>query len=455
MSAANGHDASAPIESKSALVAYVEAGCKPPEAWRIGTEHEKFGYRLSDLRPLPYEGTPGIRALLEGLQRFGWQPVFEGGNVIALTMNGQSVTLEPGGQVELSGAPLTDLHETCNEVHRHLAQVKEVGEEIGAGFLGLGFQPKWRRADVPTMPKGRYAIMKRYMPTKGDLGLDMMHRTCTVQVNLDFASEADMVRKFRVGLALQPMATALFANSPFTEGAPNGFLSYRSHIWTDTDPDRTGILPFVFEDGMGFERYVDHVLDVPMYFVYRDGAYIDATGQSFRDFLDGRLPALPGEKPTMKDWEDHMTTLFPEVRLKQFLELRGADGGRWDSLCALPALWTGLWYDPGALDAAWDEVKDFTAQEHRALRAEAPRLALKTPFRGATLGDLAARILAIANGGLQARARQDASGVDERLYLGELEATLKTGQTPAEELLARFNGPWNGSVDPIFEEFAY
>jgi glutamate--cysteine ligase len=256
-------------------------------------------------------------------------------------------------------------------------------------------------------------------------------------------------------LALQPVATALFANSPFTEGKPNGFLSYRSHIWTDTDPDRTGILPFVFEDGMGFERYVDHVLDVPMYFVYRDGAYIDATGQSFRDFLDGRLPALPGEKPTMKDWEDHMTTLFPEVRLKQFLELRGADGGRWDSLCALPALWTGLWYDPGALDAAWDEVKDFTAQEHRALRAEAPRLALKTPFRGATLGDLAARILAIANGGLQARARQDASGVDERLYLGELEATLKTGQTPAEELLARFNGPWNGSVDPIFEEFAY
>ena len=445
----------AAIESKRDLVEYIEAGCKPANAWRIGTEHEKFAYRLSDLRPLPYEGTPGIRAVLEGLERFGWQPVFEGDTVIALTFNGQSVTLEPGGQIELSGAPLANLHETCAEVHRHLEQVKEVGAEMGAGFLGVGFQPKWPLADVPTMPKGRYAIMKRYMPTKGGLGLDMMHRTCTVQVNLDFSSEADMVRKFRVGLALQPVATALFANSPFTEGAPIGFLSYRSHVWTDTDPDRTGILPFVFDAAMGFERYVDHVLDVPMYFVYRAGTYIDATGQSFRDFLDGRLPALPGEKPTMKDWEDHLTTLFPEVRMKQFLEYRGADGGRWGWLCALPALWTGLLYDGAALDAAWDEAKDFTAEDHAYLRAEVPRQALKTPFRGETMGDLAARVVAIAREGLHARACQDASGVDERTYLAQLEAILKTGQTPAEDLLARYHGAWNGSVDPVFSEFAY
>jgi glutamate--cysteine ligase len=448
-------DRPTPIESKRDLVEYLEAGCKPQDAWRIGTEHEKFAYRLSDLRPLPYDGVSGIRGILEGLERFGWLPVFEGENVIALTLNGQSVTLEPGGQIELSGAPLANLHETCTEVHRHLAQVKEVGAEIGARFLGLGFQPKWRRADVQTMPKGRYEIMRRYMPTKGGLGLDMMHRTCTVQVNLDFASEADMVRKFRVGLALQPVATALFANSPFTEGAPNGFLSYRSHIWTDTDPDRTGILPFVFDDGMGFERYADHVLDVPMYFVYRGGEYIDATGQSFRDFLDGQLPALPGEKPTMKDWEDHLTTLFPEVRMKQFIELRGADSGRWDWLCALPALWTGLLYDAAALDAAWDEVVDFSAEDHAYLRAEVPRQALKTPFRGETVGDLAARVVAIAREGLGARACQDASGVDERTYLAELEAILESGQTPAEDLLARYHGAWGGSVDPVFTEFAF
>jgi glutamate--cysteine ligase len=448
-------DRPTPIESKRDLVEYLEAGCKPRDAWRIGTEHEKFAYRLNDLRPLPYDGVPGIRGVLEGLERFGWLPVFEGENVIALTLDGQSVTLEPGGQIELSGAPLANLHETCAEVHRHLGQVKEVGAEIGAGFLGLGFQPKWRRADVPTMPKGRYEIMKRYMPTKGGLGVDMMHRTCTVQVNLDFASEADMVRKFRVGLALQPVATALFANSPFTEGAPNGFLSYRSHIWTDTDPDRTGILPFVFDDGMGFERYADHVLDVPMYFVYRGGEYIDATGESFRDFLDGQLPALPGEKPTMKDWEDHLTTLFPEVRMKQFIELRGADGGRWGWLCALPAMWTGLLYDAAALDAAWDEVVDFSGEDHAYLRAEVPRQGLKTPFRGETVGDLAARVVGIAREGLGARACQDASGVDERTYLAELEAILESGQTPAEDLLARYHGAWGGSVDPVFTEFAF
>ena len=455
MSAPHAKESPIPIERKRDLVEYLEAGNKPESAWRIGTEHEKFGYRLSDLRPLAYDGVPGIGAMLEGLQRFGWRPIVENGNAIALTLNGQSVTLEPGGQLELSGAPLENVHETCAEVNRHLAQVKEVGAEIGAGFLGLGFQPKWRRQDIPLMPKGRYGIMTAYMPTRGSLGLDMMYRSATVQVNLDFESEADMVKKFRVGLALQPVATALFANSPFTEGAPNGFLSFRSHLWTDTDPDRTGILPFVFEPGMGFERYVDYALDVPMYFVYRDGSYIDASGQSFRDFLDGRLPAFPGEKPTMKDWEDHITTLFPEVRMKQFLEMRGADGGPWGRLCALPALWVGLLYSPDALDAACDLIEDFSADDHAYLRAEVPRQALKTPFREGTVADLARQVVALAQDGLKDRSRIDASGLDERVFLDDLHAILEAGRSPAEDLLERFHGPWKGNIDRVFEEFSY
>ncbi|HIJ63809.1 MAG TPA: glutamate--cysteine ligase, partial [Rhodospirillaceae bacterium] len=340
-----------PLTSKQELVDHLAEGCKPPELWRIGTEHEKFAFRLDDLRPLPYDGDHGIRAVLDGMRRFGWQPVQEGENVIALVKGSASVTLEPGGQLELSGAPLETVHETCAEVDEHLTEVKTVASELGVAFLGLGFNPKWRREDIPWMPKGRYAIMRRYMPTRGGLGLDMMLRTCTVQVNLDFLSEADMVRKFRTSLALQPVATALWANSPFIEGRPSGYLSYRSHIWTDTDPDRTGMMGFVFEDGMGFERYVDYALGVPMYFVYRDGRYIDVAGASFRDFMAGRLDALPGERPTPGDWADHLTTIFPEVRLKRFLEMRGADGGPWRRLCALPAFWVGLLYDGTALDA--------------------------------------------------------------------------------------------------------
>ncbi|HMK66993.1 MAG TPA: glutamate--cysteine ligase, partial [Stellaceae bacterium] len=315
------------ISDRRQLVEYIEAGSKPPERWRIGTEHEKFVFRLSDLRRVPYEGPGGIRALLEGLRRFGWEPVLENGNPIALSNGSYSISLEPGGQFELSGAPLETLHQTCAEVNEHLDQVRTVCHELKLGMMGLGFDPKWGRADVPWMPKGRYAIMRRYMPTKGSLGLDMMLRTCTVQVNLDFASEADMVGKFRVGLALQPVAVALFANSPFVEGRPTGFVSFRSHVWTDTDPDRCGMLPFVFEKGFGFERYVDYMLDVPMYFVYRDGRYIDVAGQSFRDFLAGKLPGLPGERPRINDWSDHLTTAFPEVRMKRILEMRGADGG--------------------------------------------------------------------------------------------------------------------------------
>ncbi len=445
-----------PIVDRRQLVDYLEQGCKPPERWRIGTEHEKFAYRLSDLRSLPYDGPDGIGALLEGLVRFGWQRVEEAGNLIALKdATGCSVTLEPGGQVELSGAPLQTIHETCDEVHEHLRQVREVNQELGIGMIGLGFQPKWPRADIHWMPKGRYRIMRDYMPKRGTLGLDMMTRTCTVQVNLDFADEPDMVRKFKVGLALQPVATALFANSPFTEGKPNGFQSYRSHIWTDTDPDRSGDLPLVFEDGFGFERYVDYVLDVPMYFAYRDGRYIDASGQSFRDFLDGRLPALPGEIPRMGDWEDHLTTVFPEVRLKRYLEMRGADGGPWRRLCALPALWVGLLYDGGALDAAWDLVKDWSQEERAELRSAVPRGGLKTRIKKRSLQEVALQVLEIARDGLDQRARTDSFGESEAHFLNALWSIAESGESPADELLRRFHGDWHGDIDPIFRENAY
>lgn len=448
--------ASVPIVDYSQLVEYIAGGCKPAKDWRIGTEHEKFGFDKKTLRPLPYEGDRGIRAMLEGLCAYGWQPVREDGNVIALNYDGASISLEPGGQFELSGAPLRNLHQTCDEVHTHLMQVKAIAEKMEVAFLGIGFQPKWSLGDIPAMPKARYAIMRAYMPTRGRLGLDMMFRSCTVQVNLDYASEQDMVKKFRVGLALQPVATAIFANSPFTEGRRNGFLSYRSHIWTDTDPDRCGMLPFVFEGDFGFEAYVDYALDVPMYFVYRDGKYINAAGQSFRDFLAGHLPALPGAVPTLKDWDDHLTTLFPEVRMKRFLEMRGADGGPWRRLCALPALWAGLLYDGEALDAAWDLVKKWSAEDRERLRREVPKSALATPAPGG--GDvrgLAAQVLEIAKLGLHKRDEQDSRGVDESTFLCELFEIVESGQTPAEKMLQRFDGPWQGSVDPIFREFAY
>lgn len=444
-----------PIENKSQLVEFLESGCKPKSAWRIGTEHEKFGFRLSDKQALSYDGQQGIRAMLEGLQRFGWEPVLEGENVIALKTDGASVTLEPGGQFELSGAMLETVHQTCDEVHTHLAQVREVADELGVGFIGLGFTPNMTRDAMPVMPKGRYDIMRSYMPKKGSLGLDMMLRTCTVQVNLDFDSEADMVKKFRTALALQPLSTALFANSPFTEGKPNGFLSYRSSIWEDTDPDRCGTLPFVFEDGMGFERYVDFALDVPMYFVYRDGKYIDASGQSFRDFIEGKLPAYPGHRPMMDDWEQHLTTIFPEVRLKRFIETRGADGGPWRSLCALPALWVGLLYDSAALDAAWNLVKGWSVDEIARQRHEAPRSGLKAKVGSGTMQDLARDVIEIAAGGLKSRDRRDGAGSDETHFLDSLRSIVASGRTPAEELLEAYNTAWAKDVTPIFDEYAY
>ncbi len=443
-----------PIEDHRQLAAYLEKGCKPKENWLIGTEHEKFGFRTTDNSPLPYDGPSGIKAMLEGLVRFGWTPVQEDGHIIGLSQDGASISLEPGGQFELSGAPLENLHQTCDEVHTHLHQVRTVAEELGIGFLGLGASPKWSLEETPIMPKGRYQIMRRYMGEKGSMGRDMMFRTCTIQVNLDFSSEADMVKKFRVGLALQPVATALFANSPFLDGKPNGFQSYRSYVWTDTDPDRTGMLPFVFEDGFGFERYVDYALDVPMYFVYRDGTYLDVAGRSFRDFLEGRLPELPGQLPTISDWADHLTTIFPEVRTKKFIEMRGADGGPWGQICALPALWVGLIYAQGPLDAAWDLVKDWTAQEREALRRDVARLGLDASIRRRSVRDVATEMVSYARAGLVERGRADISP-NEAGFLEPLEDIAISGRTRAQNLLDRYHGEWGGSVEPVFTECAF
>jgi glutamate--cysteine ligase len=447
------------IESRDELVLYLEAGSKPESDWRIGTEHEKFGFYRKDLAPVPYAGERGIRVLLETLQdRFAWDPVIEDGKIIALSREncpkGGTVSLEPGGQLELSGAPLANLHETYEELRQHLSEVSEVGGEFGIGFLGLGFSPKWTLAETPVMPKERYEIMARYMPTRGTHGLDMMFRTATVQVNMDFGDEADMVAKLRAGLALQPVATALFANSPFTDGRPNGFQSYRAEMWRDTDPDRTGILPFAFEDGMGFERYVDYALDVPMYFVYRDGRYIDVAGASFRDFLAGRLAALPAMRPTLDDWTDHLTTLFPDVRLKRFLEMRGADAGSFAQIWALPALWTGLLYDREALDGALALSLDWTLEERQALRDAVPRLGLRAPFRGGTVQDVARRMLALAEGGLKRRARLNRKGEDERTALAPLIETAEEGSSPSDRLLAAYHGPWARNIDRVFDQNA-
>lgn len=437
------------------LAGYLAAGEKPKAAWRIGAEHEKFGFVKATLRRPPYDGPAGIRAMLDGLTRFGWTPVEEGGHVIALERAGASISLEPGGQFELSGAPLEDIHQICDETGRHLEEVRTVADELGLGFIGLGFDPLWGRAEIPVMPKGRYDIMRAYMPKVGGLGLDMMLRTCTIQANLDFGSEADMAMKFRVSLALQPVATALFANSPFTEGRPNGFLSARANVWTDTDPARTGMLDFVFQDGFGYEAYARYALDVPMYFVKREGRYIDVAGQSFRDFLEGRLPGLPGERPTLKDWADHLTTLFPEVRLKQYLEMRGADGGPWSRICALPALWAGVLYDDAALHAAWDLCRDWAIEDHERLRRDVTRLGLKAEVGGRPVRDVARDLVAIAREGLKRRQRLSGGLVDETGYLAELEQIAADGITPAERLLERFHGPWAGDVRRVFAEFAY
>jgi len=449
---------STPITSRDELVAYLAEGCRSPAEFRIGTEHEKFPFRRVDLSPVAYEGPAGIRALLDGMQGLlGWEPIMEADHIIGLydVTGGGAISLEPGGQFELSGAPLETLHQTCSELHAHLAQVRQVADPLGLGFLGLGMSPKWTLAETPVMPKGRYDIMTRYMPKVGSRGLDMMYRTATVQVNLDFSSEADMVRKMRVGLALQPIATALFANSPFTDGAPNGFLSMRSEIWRDTDNARAGMLPFVFEDGMGFERYVDYALDVPMYFVKRGDHYHDVAGASFRDLMAGRLPQLPGELATVADWANHLSTIFPEVRLKRFLEMRGADSGPTSRICALPAFWVGLFYHQPSLDAAWELVKGWSAEERQALRDAVPAQGLAARIGNRTALEVARDALGLTEAGLAARARQNSFGDDERIHLAPLLRVVEEEKSLAQTLLQKYDAEWSRSVDPVFEELAY
>lgn len=441
------------ISGKAELVERLERGSKPASEWRIGTEHEKFGFIEDGLRPVPYDGRQSIKALLEGLgERFDWAPIIEGGHIIGLKKAGASISLEPGGQFELSGAPLENIHQTCAEITSHLKETHAVASPLGIGFLGLGFSPIWSFDETPEMPKGRYGIMKRYMQRVGRLGREMMFRTCTVQTNLDFGSEADMVKKLRVSLALQPVATALWACSPFGEGRPNGYLSYRSHIWTDTDPDRSGMLPFAFEEGFGFEQYVDYALDVPMYFVRRGGAYIDVAGQSFRDFMAGRLPGLPGELPAMDDFDDHLSTIFPEVRLKTFLEMRGADAGTQASLCALSAFWTGILYDEVALEDAWRLVKDWSAADRESARRSVPAMGLKAPIRGTNLQAIAREAVGIARAGLKRRARLNAAGQDEGVFLAGPEQIAQSGQTRAEALLKRYHGDWARDIRRVFED---
>jgi len=447
-----------PIERHEQLAEYLASGCKPREDWRIGTEHEKFGYCRDTHLPLPYEGERSILAVLEGLRdRHGWAPVSEAGKLIGLEKDGANVSLEPGGQLELSGAPLETIHGTCDEVNAHLADVKDIADRIGVGFIGLGAAPIWTHEQMPMMPKGRYKLMDGYMQKVGTSGQTMMRRTCTVQVNLDFSSEADMVQKMRVALALQPVAAALFANSPFFEGQPNGYKSWRSRVWRHLDADRTGMLPFVFDDGFGFEAWVEYALDVPMYFVYRDGEYIDALGQSFRDFLRGELPALPGETPTLSDWADHLTTIFPEARVKKYIEMRGADGGPWRRLCALPAYWVGLMYDQSALDAAWGLARGWDAETREALRVAAGREGLQGRVNGISLHDLARETVAIAEAGLKARGRPGAGGMlpDETHFLNALKESVESGKAPADELLDHYHGDWGGDLDRIYEAYSY
>ena len=447
-----------PIERYEQMAEYLADGCKPKQDWRIGTEHEKFGYCKDTLNPLPFEGERSIRAVLEGLRdRYGWSPIQEGSHLIGLEKDGANISLEPGGQLELSGAPLETIHQTCDEVNDHLRDVKSIADKVGVGFIGLGAAPIWKHEDMPLMPKGRYKLMDSYMKTVGTEGTTMMRRTCTVQVNLDFSSEADMVQKMRVALALQPVANALFGNSPFFEGKLNGHKSWRGYVWRHLDDARTGMLPFVFDQGFGFDAWVEYALDVPMYFVYRDGEYINALGQSFRDFLKGELPALPGETPTLSDWADHLTTIFPEARVKQFIEMRGADGGPWRRLCALPAFWVGLMYDQSSLDAAWDLVKSWDSETRDALRVEASVSGLAAQVGSVNMLEIAREVVAISEAGLKARGFAGSGGLvpDETHFLNALKESLETGQAPADELLERYHGEWGGDIKRIYDEYSY
>ncbi len=444
------------LENRAELIDWMIAGCKPAQEWRIGTEHEKFGVDTHYFSPLPYAGDRGIRAMLTGLTRFGWTPLYEADNIIALQKEGHgTVSLEPSGQLELSGAPLATIHQTCAEIGEHLHETRTIAQELDQLYFAVGYAPTWQIDQAPFMPKGRYDLMRHYMPTRGTRGLDMMHLTCTVQVNLDFSSERDMVEKMRLALNLQPLATALFANSPFRNGKPTNMCSQRALVWQDTDPDRTGMLPFIFDENFSFEQYVDYALDVPMYFVVRDGKFINALGQSFRDFLDGNLPALSGEKPTIRDWDNHLTTIFPEARLKRFIEMRGADSGNKDHICALPAFWVGLLYNAEIQATLLDLTHDWTQAERDYLRHHAPRTGLATPFRAGTLLDLARTIIPLAHKGLSTRAYKNADGNDESLFLAPLIHIAETGKNAADRLAENYHTAWKGDINQLFSATAF
>lgn len=443
------------IESRADLIEAMARGAKPAAEWRVGTEHEKHVFHTNPLRPVTYEGPQGIRALLDGVAAAtGWEPFYDGDNPIGLRNNevAGGISLEPGGQFELSGAPMEDVHGTAAEMAEHMRLVKQVAAPLDIHFLGLGVTPLWSVAEIPAMPKSRYGIMKPYMEKVGTLGTSMMFRSCTVQSNLDFSSEADMVKKLRVSVALQPIATALFASSPFVDGKDSGYQSFRSHIWLNTDDARTGMLPFAFDEGFGFEQYADYALDVPMYFVIREGQYVNVAGESFRAFLRGELPQLPGEKPTIKDWEDHLSTIFPEVRLKQFLEMRGADMGDEKSVAALSAFWVGLLYDDISLEAAWEMVKDWTAEDREHMRREVPKTGLHTLHDRSNLYDIAAQAVGIAEAGLVRRDRRNAKGQDETIHLAPLEETIRLAKSPAERWLEKFHGEWHGDLTRVFKD---
>jgi len=448
-----------PIESHAQLVGWLEAGCKPKSQWRIGTEHEKFGFYLNSLAPVPYGSEQGIRALLERMQQeLGWEPIEDSGNLIGLynSDGGGAISLEPGGQFELSGAPLENLHQTCRESNQHLRLVKAIACEMGIGFLGLGASPLWSLEETPAMPKSRYKIMKAYMPKVGGQGHDMMFRTTTIQVNLDFADEADMVQKLQTSLKLQPLASALFANSPFTQGKPNGMVSWRSAIWHDVDNQRGGYHPFMLGPDFGFEAYVNWALDCPMYFIIRDGSYVDCTHITFRQFLNGALKGdVEDWRANVGDWGNHLSTVFPDVRLKRFLEMRGADGGPWQGICALPALWVGLLYDNNTLNAAADLVRDWSPEDVGQLRKDVPYAGLHAKIKGRETLKVARDVIELARQGLEARNIQNSEGFDETVFLIPLEETVTMGKTPAERLVDKFNGPWNGDISRLFAEHAY
>lgn len=423
-----------PIASYDDLLSLLHAAIKPPSEFRVGAEMEKFGV-FADGSPVPYEGDRGVLAIMNELAATkGWRPEAEseGGPVIALYRDGASITLEPGSQFELSGAPLVSCHEICSELRGHIAEIAPFSERAGIKWLGLGFHPFSKREDYTMVPKQRYAIMREYLPTRGSLALDMMLRTSTVQANYDFSSEEDAMTKMRVGLKLAPLTTALFANSPFYEGAPFGGKSYRAKVWLDTDPDRSGLVPALWKKNARFVDYVEWALDVPMFMFKRDGQKIVNTGQSFRSFFKS---GFSGHKPTMTDWQTHLNTLFPEVRLKKTIEVRGADAQGAKLACALPALYTGLFYDAKALAEIEALTADWTVDEVSSTRKEVWQKGLGARFRASTLQPVAEKVIEIAEGGLERRGLLSSSGKDERVHLAHLKELVAQGRTPADRLL--------------------